>query len=221
LAVFTEPGTESDANGFEGRIGGEISSIFSASALYDRIKALSPQFAGAFWKFYKSGDVVAMRKFLKKTVGGEYSNISIRKTVPKAIHQASRTGTRGKVPKNALQRTLVTDPARLEKYIEQRGKKIGAAAAGYIRAAKTVPGIKSRLRDIPKFKGIGRHRKASGRVVFKKRSTGERGEVFNDVSYIKNAITKTNREAAEVIARKKMIKAFRIALRKSVKKRFK
>jgi hypothetical protein len=116
---------------------------------------------------------------------------------------------------------MVTDPKRLEEYIEKRQKKIGAAAAGYIRAAKTVPGIKSRLRDIPKFKGIGQHRKSNGRVAFKKRSSGERGEVYNDVSYVRNAITRKKREAAERIAKKKMIKAFDLALKKSLKKRFK
>ena len=222
LAVFTEPGTETTRRQFAGRIDGDIKRLFSIGSLYDSIHQVDDDRADQMWYLYKAGDIGQVRSLLKTKMGGKFAGIKFQKTVPKAVHQAGRTSYRGRVPKMPDQKTVVYSADNLRKYIGTRQKKIGAAAAGYMAAGKSVP-ITSRIKNVPKWKNIGAHRKSKnkGRVVFKKRSGGMRGSVFNDVDYVRNAITKPKRRLAEKIAKKKMVKAFVIALRKSVKKRFK
>tara|TARA_R110000765_G_scaffold415137_1_gene516088 strand:- start:79 stop:885 length:807 start_codon:yes stop_codon:yes gene_type:complete len=223
LAVFTEPGTESSRRDYAGNIGGQISDLFSPASLYEKLKASNPAHAGAFWNYYKTRNFTAMKKLLNKSVGGKFAGLAIRAGVPKPIHQAARTTKKGGVSKRVDQRAIVTNPQKLRNYIKTRQKQIGTAAAGYMAAAKSVRGKKVSIRNIPKWKNVGAHRKVSskGRVIFRKRVSGERASVYNDVDYVRNAITRQKRRAAERIARGKMIKAFRIALKKSMKREFK
>jgi len=223
LALFTEPGTEGTRRAYAGRMAGEISDLFSPASFYATLKASNPKQAGAFWNYYKTGNFTAMRKLLKGAAGGKFAGIALRKTVPKDVHQSARTGKKGRVGEGVDQRVIVTDPQRLKKYIARSQKRIGAAAAGYMAAAKTIPGIKSRIRNIPKWKNTGAQGKSrnQGRVIFKQKRSGSRASVFSYVDYVRSAITPSSRRAAERIARGKMIKAFRIALKKSMKREFK
>lgn len=73
-------------------------------------------------------------------------------------HQAARFGKAQRVPKNQYARQVVTDPAKLEKYIREREARVGVAKSGWAMAAEaisTAGGIKAGMRGIPAW--VRRH----------------------------------------------------------------
>lgn len=67
-------------------------------------------------------------------------------------HKAARFGKAQRVPKNQYVRQVVTDPAKLEKYIREREARVGVAKSGWAMAAEAISaagGIKAGMRGIP------------------------------------------------------------------------
>lgn len=73
-------------------------------------------------------------------------------------HKAARFGKAQRVPKNQYVRQVVTDPAKLEKYIREREARVGVAKSGWAMAAEAISaagGIKAGMRGIPAW--VRRH----------------------------------------------------------------
>lgn len=73
-------------------------------------------------------------------------------------HRAARYGKYQRVPKNQYVRQVVTDPAKLEKYIQEREKRVGVAKSGWAMAAEMISmagGIQAGMRGVPSW--VRRH----------------------------------------------------------------
>lgn len=221
LARYSVPfgGKAGDEKLFQNTIAGEIRSVFSPSQVYeDLLKESGKGGAGAglaraqqFWWLMANGKSKAAKALLEKE-GGRFGGIDFRATVPAADHKAARRGKRGSVKRPNPQKVVVINQNKLDRYIAKKQKTVGAAKAGWMAAAKAASASGRVGKGMPAWANTGRHKKATGSVVY----TGGQGKrvalVRNHVPWAAVALPKRLEVKAMDSARGRLRKALYIAL---------
>lgn len=136
-------------------------------------------------------------------------------------HKKARYGATQRVPKNQYAKQVVTDPNKLEKYIEERKSHIGVAKSGWALAAQMISlagGIGAGMRGIPRW--VTRHTKKydTGMAMDNADRDNPFVELRNRVRYINQVISKSTIERTIDIQVAKMVKRLGYILRAEAKK---
>lgn len=194
-------GFSPDTRKFQAKIAGDIRKVYltteSIYRLTEIIKPRSTRLAFGFYRASKAGNTVQANKYLRQ------AGIPVEALDP-ALHQRARRGPGLGVPKGTVPNTVVRRPS-LAKYTRERGATIGTAKAGWYAAAKALGGrVRSNSTDSTgkrttaeifppyvrkranKRPGLGGARVTPGRI-----------EVFTNVEYANDALTRTLDEIQE------------------------
>lgn len=136
-------------------------------------------------------------------------------------HEKARYGKNKRVPKNQFVRRVVTNPSKMEKYIEQKKDRVGVAKSGWAMAANMISlagGIAAGTRGIPKW--VTRHIKRydTGGATDRADSENPFVELRNSVRYIKECISPSTIQRTIDIQVIKMVKRLGYILRAEAKK---
>lgn len=136
-------------------------------------------------------------------------------------HEQSRFGKYKRVPKNQFVRKVVTNPSKMEKYIEQKKERVGVAKSGWAMAAQMISlagGMAAGTRGIPRW--VTRHIKKydTGGATDRADSDKPFVELRNSVRYIKECISPKTIQRTIDIQVIKMVKRLVYILRAEAKK---
>jgi len=136
-------------------------------------------------------------------------------------HEKARFGKNKRVPKNQFVRQVVTNPSKMEKYIEKKKDRVGVAKSGWAMAAQMISlagGIAAGTRGIPKW--VTRHIKKYDTGGATDRADGEKPfvELRNRVRYVKECISPSTIQRTIDIQVNKMVKRLGYILKAEAKK---
>jgi hypothetical protein len=222
-ATMPGPGfDESRIAKFAGRIEADIRRVFasvaSASSVYQRLKAVAPELAAAYWRQHKMDKPRGQSAILRK--GG------ITPQAPDAgLHRAARTNRRARVPATQQPEAIVPE-AQLRTYVRARVRNAGFAKAAWFVAAaalggrvrRTVVGEGGQRRSEQIFpaslRKIGRANPHIGGAFTAGRGLTSRVSVFSNVFHADAAIP----PALELSARARAADRLRKAIAKALSK---
>lgn len=208
---------KTDGDRFMGTISKEIFDYFSAGRTYEDIeKRKGKQVARAFWMIYKDQDWPKLRRFLK-SLGGDFAAISVRRTVPKEVHQSARNFLlRGHLPRWEKQKVLVTNQEAIKRFAKKKGRTVGAAKASWMAAAKAASPTGRVGKGMPAWANTGRHKNASGSVTYTGSNRKRVATVRSHCPWAEVAIV--SEKSAIAFAKKRLEKALVMAIRAEERK---
>jgi hypothetical protein len=223
-ATVPGPGfDEAKIQKFARRIESEIRRVFAsasnASAVYQRLRAVAPDFAAAYWRQHKLGKPRAQAAILRQA--------GIAQQSPDAgSHRAARTNRRARVPTNQVPVAVVPE-AQLKRYIRTRVANAGfAKAAWYVaslalggRARRTVnndDGTRTSVQIFPtSLRKIGRANPHIGGALITGRGINTAVQIFSNVAYAASALPTGLRQSANARAAERTRKSIAKALQQT------
>jgi len=136
-------------------------------------------------------------------------------------HKKARFGKSQRVPKNEYVDKVVTNPGKLDKYIDQKMSRVGLAKSGWAMAAQMISlagGIAAGTRGIPRR--VTRQKKKYGTGGATDRADSEKPcvELRNRVRYVKECISPSTIQRTIDIQVNKMVKRLGYILKAEAKK---
>lgn len=172
--------------------------LLNSSAIFREIEDRNPDAAGEFWRAVKQKD--------------EATSLDVMRRV--GIHHPHTTAP-SKYQHWSRQKTYVTNDQALAKYVAQAQKQAGKAKAGWAKAADEAAG---HHRGIPAWASGRKHPDARGGAVLQNDPLKPEILIYNEVSYIEDAMRGTSVWRTVQIAYEKLYKRIRIITSKNVSK---
>ncbi len=155
----------------------------SLGSMWRDMEAFDEGLAAAYWVAVKAGNMAKVRRLLLK-----FTDYTSAATVNKDAHESARTTKRKRVPGKHKPTHIVTGKSAMEKYIATKQKTIGAAKAGWAKAAKSIGGSVSAREKFSAWFNTGQHKKSSGVHSVATTPTGLLFKMTNQVPWASEAI---------------------------------